>query len=101
MPRHTPRPDIVFIPEVGAVAPVGTRGKGKHQSAVLQKARKAIDEGEHASEDEAAEAFYEEYSGRRVSNESTSDDEARRKETLKRMRKKLRGMAPKSPDVGT
>ena len=32
------------------VPPVGTRGAGKHQSAVLLKAREAIDAGKYASE---------------------------------------------------
>jgi hypothetical protein len=66
--------------------PVGTRGAGKHQSAVLLQAREAIDAGRYASEHEAAEAFYEEYSGRR--------------ETTKKMRAKLRRMAPKEVKEG-
>jgi hypothetical protein len=74
--------------------PVGTRGAGKHQSAVLQKAREAIDAGKYASEAEAAEAFYEEYSGRRVADERTEADVLRRKEATKKMRAKLRSMVP-------
>lgn len=76
------------------VPPVGTRGAGKHQSAVLLKAREAIDAGKYASEVEAAEAFYEECSGRRVADERTEADVLRRKEATKKMRAKLRSMAP-------
>lgn len=83
------------------VVPVGTRGAGKHQSAVLLKAREAMDAGKYASEHEAAEAFYEEYSGRRVSDEKTEPDVLTHKETTKRMRVKLRGMAPKPINEGT
>jgi hypothetical protein len=80
--------------------PVGTRGAGKHQSAVLLQAREAIDAGRYASEHEAAEAFYEEYSGRRVSDEKTEPDVLRHTETTKKMRAKLRRMAPKEVKEG-
>lgn len=82
------------------LAPVGTRRAGRHPSAVLLKAREAIDAGKHLSEAEAAEAFYEEYSGRRVSDERTKADVLRHKETTKKMRAKLRSMAPKGINEG-
>lgn len=77
------------------LAPVGTRGEGQHPSAVLRKARDAFDAGEHATLDEAVDAFYEEYSGRRVSDETTIADVDRQAKTKQRMRTKLRSMAPK------
>jgi hypothetical protein len=77
------------------LAPVGTRGKGQHPSAVLRKARDAFDAGEHATLDEAVDAFYEEYSGRRVSDETKLADVDRQTKTKQRMRTKLRSMAPK------
>jgi hypothetical protein len=80
------------------VAPVGTRREGKHPSAVLRKAREAMEEGTHATEDEAVDAFYEEYSGRKVSDETTAADVDRQTKTKQRMRTRLRGLASKDPN---
>lgn len=77
------------------VALVGTRREGKHPRAVLRKARDAMEEGTHATEDEAVDAFYEEFSGRKVSDETTAADVDRRNKTKQRMRTKLRSMSPK------
>jgi len=54
-----------------------------------------MDEGTHATEGEAVDAFYEEFSGRKVSDETTAADVDRRNKTKQRMRTKLRSMSPK------
>lgn len=91
MPKHGPIETGVPMP------PVGTRGAGQHPSAVLRKARDAFDAGEHATLDETVDAFYEEYSGRKVSDEATTADVDRRTKAKQRMRTKLRAMGPKEP----
>lgn len=75
--------------------PVDTRGEGKHSSVVLRKALRAFDTGEHATLGESVDAFYEEYSGRKVSNEVELVDVDRRIKTKQRMHTKLRSMVPK------
>jgi hypothetical protein len=71
-----------------SMPPVGTRGEGKHTSKVLAKVHQAVAEG--ASLDEACEAFYEEYSGRKVSDEKSEADYRRHCETINGMKKKLK-----------
>ena len=101
MPRWKPRTDIQIIRKIGPIPPVGTRGEGKHPSQVLRKARDAYDAGDYASLDEAAEAFYEEFSGRKVSEEKTEADYRRHLDTTKRMRAKLRSMGRNPADEAT
>lgn len=75
-----------------SMPPVGTRGKGKHTSAVLAKVRQAVAEG--ASLDEACEAFYEEYSGRKVSDEKTEADYRKHFDAINWIKKKIQMNLP-------
>lgn len=82
------------------IPPKRPRGVGKHTSAVLRKACDAFNAGKHATLDEAVDAFYGEYSGRKVSEECTAADVDRRTKTKQRMLTKLRAMCPKGHDEG-
>lgn len=102
MPRRKgqPKPIISAIRQGVPIPPKAPRGVGKHSSAVLRKARDAFDAGKHATLDEAVDAFYEECSGRKVSDEVTEADVDRRKRYKHRMRSKLRAMTPNEPNEG-
>ncbi|WP_147450712.1 hypothetical protein [Rhodophyticola porphyridii] len=103
MPRRKgqPKPIVSAIRQGVPIPPKAPRGVGKHTSKVLRKARYAFDAGQHATLDEAVDEFYEECSGRKVSDEVTEADVDRRNRYKQRMRAKLRGMASKEPDEGT
>ena len=80
------------VPIVGRV---GKRGSGQHPCAILRKARDAYDAGAHATLGETVDAFYEEYSGRKVADDTTAADVDRQTKTKRRISAKLRDMAPK------
>lgn len=103
MPRKKgqPKPVVSAIRQGVPFPPKAPRGVGKHTSKVLRKARDAFDAGQHATLDEAVDAFYEECSGRRVSDEVTEADVDRRNRYKQRMRKKLRSTAPREAEEGT
>lgn len=94
MPRWSPHPNVGeitnFDPELFMTK--RGRGEGRHTSNVLQQAYADLKKGIYATCKEAAEAHYELYSGRRVSNERNEKDICRRKNTIKRMSKKIKTM---------
>lgn len=102
MPRRKgqPKPIVSAIRQGVPIPPKTPRGVGKHSNAVLRKARDAFDAGEHATLGETVDAFYEECSGRKLSDEVTEADVDRRKRYKQRMRSKLRSMAPQGHNEG-
>lgn len=103
MPRRKgqPKPIVSAIRQGVPIPPKAPRGAGKHTSKVLRKARDAFDAGAHATLDETVDAFYEEYSGRKLSQKGTATDLDRQTKTQQRMRDKLRSIVPHEPDEGT